>query len=64
MGRPASSIVVSADSAGTVCVLTVDGVLDNSTYLSLRDAVIKAALDEPRAVLVDVNRLDVPVGSA
>jgi anti-anti-sigma factor len=64
MGRPASCVVVSADTAGTVCLLTVDGVLDSSTYLSLRDAIIKAALDEPQAVLVDVNALEVPASSA
>jgi anti-anti-sigma factor len=45
-------------------VLTVDGVLDSSTYLRLRDAVIKAALDEPQAVVIDVNGLDVPASSA
>jgi anti-anti-sigma factor len=64
MGKPASSLVVSADTADAFCLLTVDGVLDSSTYLSLRDAVIKAALDQPRAVLVDVNGLDVPASSA
>lgn len=62
MGRPA--LVVSAETVGTVSLLTVDGVIDTSTYLQLRDAVIKAALDEPRAVLVDVNALDVPASSA
>jgi hypothetical protein len=56
--------MVSADTAGTVSMLTVDGVLDSSTYLQLRDAVIKAALDEPQAVFVDVNGLDVPAFSA
>jgi anti-anti-sigma factor len=64
MGRPASSVAVSVDTAGAVILLTVDGVLDSSTYLKLRDSVIKAALDEPRAVLVDVNALDVPASSA
>ena len=64
MARPASSLMVSEDTAGTVCVLAVDGVLDSSTYLKLRDAVICAALEEPQAVLVDVNALDVPAFSA
>lgn len=64
MGRPVSQLAVSADTAGTVCLLAVEGVLDSSTYLKLRDAIIKAALDEPRAVLVDVDALDVPVSSA
>ena len=64
MGRPASPLTVSEDTAGTLSLLTVDGVLDSSTYLTLRDAVIKAALDEPQAVLVDVNSLDVPASTA
>jgi hypothetical protein len=64
MDSPANSVVVSADMAGAVYLLTADGVLDTSTYLHLRDAIIKAALDEPRAVLVDVNALDVPALSA
>jgi anti-anti-sigma factor len=64
VSSPPSPMAVSADTAGTICVLTVDGLLDSSTYLQLRDAVIKAALDEPGAVLVDVDALDVPVSSA
>ncbi|OBG31585.1 MULTISPECIES: STAS domain-containing protein [Mycolicibacter] len=47
-----------------ICLLTATGTLDSSTYLELRDSVIKAALDEPPAVLVDVSRLDVPAPSA
>ncbi len=42
----------------------MEGVLDSSTYRSVRDRVIKAALDEPRAVIVDVNRLSAPSSSA
>lgn len=57
-------MLVSADTADAAAVLTVDGVLDSSTYLELRNSVIKAAADEPRAVLIDVNGLDVPAGSA
>jgi anti-anti-sigma factor len=64
MDRSASSLVVSQETVGAVCLLTVDGVLDTRTYLSLRDAIIKAALDEPQAVLVDVTTLDVPASSA
>ena len=47
-----------------VPILVADGVLDSSTYRSIRDTVIKAALDEPRAVIVDVNRLSAPSASA
>jgi hypothetical protein len=57
-------LLVSADTADTAVLLTVDGVLDSSTYLKLRDAIIKAAMDEPRGVLVDVNALEVPAASA
>jgi anti-anti-sigma factor len=64
MDRPISSLAVSEETTGAVSLLTVDGVLDSSTYLRLRDAVIKAALDEPQAVLVDVNSLEVPASSA
>ncbi|OBJ35045.1 sulfate transporter [Mycolicibacterium mucogenicum] len=40
------------------------GVLDGLTYRTLRDSVVKAALDEPRLVIVDVNELRVPEASA
>jgi anti-anti-sigma factor len=62
--RPISQLSISAASTEQVRLLTVGGVLDGSTYLKLRDAVIKAALDEPRAVIVDVSMLEVPASSA
>jgi hypothetical protein len=62
--RPARQLEISAATTGTVCRLAVDGVLDSGTYLQLRDAIIKAALDEPRAVLINVDALDVPASSA
>jgi anti-anti-sigma factor len=58
------ALAVSADTTGSVCLLTVDGLLDSTTYLKLRDTVIKAALDQPRAVLVNVDALGVPASSA
>jgi hypothetical protein len=39
-------------------------VLDSHTYRTVRDAVIKAAIDEPRAMTVDINRLRAPSASA
>jgi hypothetical protein len=42
----------------------MDGVLDPTTYLSVRDAVVKAALDAPALVVVDVSRLQVSSPSA
>lgn len=59
-----SRLSVSASTAGDVCLLTAAGTLDTSTYLELRGRVIKAALDQPPAVLVDVGQLEVPAPSA
>lgn len=47
-----------------VPTLVVEGVLDSFTYRTVRDAVIKVAIDEPRAVIVDINRLHAPSPSA
>jgi anti-anti-sigma regulatory factor len=41
-------------------VLRLSGLLDARTYRQVRDAVIKAAIDQPTAVIVDVDQLDVP----
>ena len=49
---------------GDSTVLNARGVLDDSTYLALRDQVIGAALEEPDSVIVDVTELDVPSESA
>jgi hypothetical protein len=40
-------------------VLTVDGVLDATTYLPIRETIVKAALDEPRMVVIDISWLTV-----
>ena len=45
-------------------VVSPVGVLDSTSYLSLRTALVKAATDQPAAVLVDVDALSVPVASA
>lgn len=55
---------MSTDTVARACLLRAVGTLDSSTYLQMRDSVIKAALDEPQAVLVDVSELAVPVPSA
>jgi len=54
-----SELRISATDAADARVLTVDGVLDDTTYIPLREAIVKAALDEPIAVIIDVNRLTV-----
>jgi anti-anti-sigma factor len=58
------SVRVVVEHRDDVAFVTVIGVLDGMTYRGLRDAIIKAALDEPRAVIVDVNRLSVASQSA
>jgi hypothetical protein len=58
------SIRVDVEPRDDVTFVAVTGVLDGITYRDVRDAIIKAALDGPRAVIVDVNRLSVPSGSA
>lgn len=64
MVKPAGSLSVHAESLHSDCLLTISGVLDTVTYLELRNAIIKAALDQPRVVLVDVSKLQVPAPSA
>lgn len=59
-----AQVTVSVGTAGTARLLTLSGVLDSSSYTQLRDTVIKAALDEPAAVLVDVTGLEAPAISA
>lgn len=59
----ASLAVSGIEMAGTH-VLQTRGFLNGETYLSLRDMIIKAALDEPHAVIVDVTCLVVPAPSA
>ena len=64
MPGDAGTLTVSAESWDATAVLRPRGLLDSSTYRSLRDTIIKAALDEPNAVIVDVTHLSVPSESA
>jgi hypothetical protein len=64
VARAPSPLGVSTGRLHPIPVLTVEGVLDSTTYLTLRDHIIKAALDEPPAVIVDVTALEVPAASA
>lgn len=61
---PDQFLTVTPHAMGDVSTLTVEGTLDNRTYRILRDEIIKAALDEPKAVIIDVSRLVVPASSA
>jgi hypothetical protein len=56
--------VATAPVSAAAVLLTPRGTLDSASYRSLRDRIIKAALDEPTAVIVDVTHLDVPAESA
>lgn len=58
------AIRVRVEPRQEVPILTVEGVLDSATYRTVRDAVIKAAIEAPRAVIVDINRLHAPSPSA
>ena len=60
----ACPLTITADAIRGAVVLTADGVLDSSTYQTLRDVIIKTALDEPDAIVVDVAWLAVPAESA
>ncbi|MBZ4560886.1 ATP-binding protein [Mycobacterium avium subsp. hominissuis] len=64
MNEQRSAVQIASEQDRDVPVLTVDGVLDSSTYRTVRDTVIKAAIDEPRAVVVDVDRVRAPSASA
>ncbi|BCZ20410.1 STAS domain-containing protein [Mycobacterium senriense] len=57
-------IQIHRESHQDLPILTVEGVLDSSTYRTVRDTVIQAAIDEPAAVIVDINRLHAPSASA
>jgi hypothetical protein len=57
-------LTVTASRVGDASVLQVCGLLDSTTYLPLRDSIINAALEEPRAVIVDIADLIVPAESA
>jgi hypothetical protein len=59
-----STIRIAAHTCGPAVLLVTEGVLDSRTYRQLRDVIIKAALDVPAAVLVDVSGLVVPASSA
>ena len=59
-----SAVGIELETARELPVLTVEGVLDSSTYRTVRDAVITAGINEPRAVIVDINRLRAPTASA
>jgi anti-anti-sigma factor len=58
-----SSLAVASRTEQSVVVLTVDGVLDTANT-ALLDSVMKATLEGPSAVIIDVTALRVPEESA
>ncbi|BBZ37994.1 STAS domain-containing protein [Mycobacterium conspicuum] len=56
---PTRPIRIDTECHHGVSFLKLAGALDAASYRMLRDTMIKAALDEPRAVLVDINDLSV-----
>jgi hypothetical protein len=54
-----SELRIAGSAVADARLLTIDGVLDGTTYLPLREAIVKAALDEPRTLIVDITRLAV-----
>jgi hypothetical protein len=52
-----SEVRIDADDVGNVRLLSLKGALDAATYRSVRDAIVKAALDEPQTLVVDVTEL-------
>ena len=59
IARRQSDLRIARGDVADARVLTIDGVLDDTTYVPLRDAIVKTALDEPRVLVVDVTRLTV-----
>ena len=47
-----------------MALLTVDGALDPTNYVALRDSIVTASLGEPAAVIVNITALKVPADSA
>jgi hypothetical protein len=57
-------LIITAAAVADTCVLNVYGTLDDRTYFLVRDRIIKASFDEPRAIIVDVTKLAVASPSA
>ena len=64
VAESASSLAVATRTDQSVAILTFDGVLNTSNSAALRDSIMKAALNEPSAVIVNINALQVPAPSA
>ena len=54
-----SALQVGVTDVGKVRVLAFVGALNATTYAPIRDTIVKAALDEPDSVVIDVTELSV-----
>ncbi|WIM89252.1 STAS domain-containing protein [Candidatus Mycobacterium wuenschmannii] len=54
----------TVDAQSDAAVMRLSGILNARTYQEIRDSVVKVAVDEARAVIVDVNNLDVRDGES
>ncbi|ABL06413.1 STAS domain-containing protein [Mycobacterium ulcerans] len=55
-----NALAIDTRSEDSLVVLSVEGAIDSTNCAALRDAIIKATLDEPSAVVVNVSALQVP----
>jgi anti-anti-sigma regulatory factor len=60
----AAMLSTTSESVDSATVIVITGLLDRTSYLQLRDIIIKAALEIPRAVVIDISALAVPAESA
>lgn len=58
------AVQIHQESHQALPILAVAGVLDSSTYRTVRDAVIEAAIEEPPAVIVEIKGLHALSSSA
>src|SRR6201995_6063002 len=54
-----SALQIGVTDVGKVRVLTLVGALNATTYAPIRDTIVRAALDEPDSVVIDVTELSV-----
>lgn len=64
MSAENSRLRISSETLADTTVLCLAGRLDEGTYRQIRDSIITAALSGVRAVIVDVDHLEVPTESA
>jgi anti-anti-sigma factor len=59
-----NSLAVATRTDQSVVILTVEGVLETGNSAALRDIIMKATVDEPSALIVNVSAVQVPAESA